>query len=151
MPPDLLHDELCPDPLLLFVAPSHPLLRQRTVQPTDLEAFAFVLPIKGSPAWVSRVGLLQQNGVQPRRWLEIGHPEAMKRDVAASTDIGLLGLQCVTRELAAGELCRLQPGGMSFGASYDLFHHPDRFVSRLMSRFTTYLRAELIRTPFWVA
>src|SRR5205807_4169316 len=121
LPHALLREELCPDPLLLFVAPSHPLLGQQDVHPADLEEFTFVVPIKGSPAWVSRMELLQSNGIHPRRWFEIGHPEAMKRDVAASTDIGLLGLQCVARELAAGELSRLKPSGVRFVASYYLF------------------------------
>jgi LysR family transcriptional regulator, transcriptional activator of the cysJI operon len=149
LPPRLLNEELCPDPLLLFVAPSHPLLHSQDVRPADLEEFAFVLPIKDSPAWVSRVELLQNNGVQPRRWFEIGHPEAMKRDVAGSTDIGLLGLQCVGRELAAGELSHLEPEGVRFTASYYVFRQPSRFTTRLMSRFMSYLEAELTRAPFW--
>jgi LysR family transcriptional regulator, transcriptional activator of the cysJI operon len=149
LPQDLLSEELCPDPLLLFVGSSHPLLRRRNVHAIDLDEFVFVLPIKGSPAWVSRVELLERNGIHPRRWLEIGHPEAMKRDVAGSTDVGLLGLQCVARELDAGELSRLEPDGVRFASSYYLFRHPGRFVTRLMARFTSYLEAELARAPFW--
>jgi DNA-binding transcriptional LysR family regulator len=149
LPPGLQHQELCPDPILLFVAPSHPLLQQRMVHPTDLEVFAFVLPIRGSPAWASRIELLQQQGIRPQKWWEIGHPEAMKRDVAGSTDIGLLGLQCVARELATGELHRLEPEGVRFAASYYVFQHPGRFVTRLMARFTSYLQAELADAPFW--
>lgn len=149
IPGELVAEHLCPNPLLLFVAPHHPLLSAPRLTQRALDDFALALPLRATSAWRWRMQLLAMNEIRPRRWLEISHPEAIKRDVAASTDIGLLGLQCVSRELAAGELCQLSIPGVRFQSSFQLYRHKHRFVTKLMSDFQDYLHHELAAAPFW--
>jgi DNA-binding transcriptional LysR family regulator len=142
-PQDVIVEDLCPVRWILFVAPGHPLLRQEIVRVRDLESSRFFVGERGSPSWHSRVLLLEQHGIRPHQFGETGHPEATKRIVAAGTDIGMLPIDSMERELATGELVPVPMPGLNFQTRLELYYRPERSLTPLMSRFRDHLMAAL--------
>jgi DNA-binding transcriptional LysR family regulator len=113
------------------------------VRVRDLESSRFFVGERGSPAWHSRVLLLEQHGIRPHQFGETGHPEATKRIVAAGTDIGMLPIDSMERELATGELVPVPMPGLNFQTRLELYYRPERSLTPLMSRFRDHLMAAL--------
>lgn len=146
-PSGVVVEDICENQLLLVVAPGHPVLLRTPILPQDLSEHTFLLGLKGSPSWLSRKMLLETNGIYPRRLIEIGHPEATKRTVAAGQEIGLLPLPCVENELRDGRLVALAVQNVRFESRFQLFYRPDRYMTKLMSSFRSYLKQALARSP----
>jgi LysR family transcriptional regulator, transcriptional activator of the cysJI operon len=138
-PQNAVAEDLYPMCLVLFVAATHPLLRQSEIRIKDLERCRFVVGERGSPGWHSRMLLLQQHGIHPHQFGEAGHPEATKRLVAAGTDIGMLPVDAMERELQTGELVPIHVPGLEFQVGLELYHRPESCLTPLMSRFRDHL------------
>lgn len=85
---------------LVTIAPhDHPLLRQQSVGPADLERWEFLVRERGSGTREVSERALAAHGVRLRRTIRVGGTESIKQGVAAG-----LGLAIVSRAAAADQL-----------------------------------------------
>jgi len=112
--PDVAVTALTREPMTLVIPPTHPLARRRLTA-RDLEDQPFLLYRRGSTTRALIDRELAARRIEPRVVMETGHPEAMKRLVAAGLGIAILPKISVADEVRRKTLAvRPIPGGPLF-------------------------------------
>jgi DNA-binding transcriptional LysR family regulator len=97
------------DALAVFVAPGHARRDTRPLHVSDLLDETFVLREPGSATRALALAALAHMGCMPRRTVQFGSNEAVKRAVAAGLGIGILSVHTLLVDLRAGAVHTLSP------------------------------------------
>ncbi len=107
----LVIHQLTEDALKLVFSPTHPLAKMETIQTEHLQQETFLLHEPGSTSRRLTDEWARENGLQFRRFMELGAIETIKEAVKFNMGVGVLPERSVIREAASGELlARSLPG-----------------------------------------
>lgn len=104
---DLSQANVMREELLLVTGASHPIMRQRRVEPRDLHGQPFVLFERGSSTRRVIDDLFDREQVKPRIVMETENVEILKALVLSGMGMTIVPYQAIVREVRAGQLkCR---------------------------------------------
>lgn len=142
-PSGVIVEELCPEPILLLVAPDHPLAQVTMVQPADLETETLLLNEVGC----SYRGIFEQHlaaaGIVPQTILEFSSIEAIKQCTMLGMGVAVLPAVAVTTELAQNRLVAMPWTGGEFAIRMQMLWHKEKWISPAMQAFLDTFRAAL--------
>ncbi len=142
--PALVAERLGSEDLVIVTAPNGPYACTDDVTIEQLHELPFIEAQQGSMRRSFTDGELDRIGLAKRRVvIEIGHPEAMKRLVAAGTGVCCLFRSAVSRELADGELQELNVAPVHMSGTLYLVHRKDKFFSAVQGHLIDQLRVYL--------
>jgi DNA-binding transcriptional LysR family regulator len=114
---------------------SHPLAKQRTVRPTDLEGQMLLLTEGGCGYRNKLDQVMALQNVRPGNIIEFSSVEAIKQCVISGMGLGLLPAIVVARELRQHQFRALHWAGPSLDIATHVLWHKDKWVSPAMAAF----------------
>lgn len=128
------------DELVVIAGPSHPLAQRRRVSLRELATQLIIVrePGSGTREVVGRA--LRRHRVAPRRTLEVGSTEAIKRTVAAGLGVAIVSTTTITREVADGVLTVLPVQRFEVRRTFMRLSLPGRKPAPPAAAFMRYLR-----------
>lgn len=138
--PDLDAQPVFRDEVVAFVAPGDPLLGETPLDSARLGTYQFVVRERGSATRDLALQCLHETGCVPRRVIELGSNEAVKRAVEARLGIGLLSTHAIEAERLAGLLEDLPLAGWACRRSFWLIRRRDRTLTRAEQAFLALVR-----------
>jgi DNA-binding transcriptional LysR family regulator len=147
---DLISRLLFRDELALVVYPGHPLARSKSVILHQLGNEKFVAHMAETPSRKRLVDLFAREGVPLGIVMELSSLETIKDFVKAGDGIAILPRMCLSRELAAGDLCSPTVRGLAIGRDIRVVYPKTRthspaavaFLGLLERHFPTQEQAE---------
>lgn len=141
--PRLQMEALCPEPLVLFAHPAHPLVRANSVRAEDLASQTFLLTDPGCAYRSKLERALAASQIRPNVMMEFSSVEAIKQCAALGMGIACLPKIVVDQELASGELAALPWAGPELVMKALVLRHKDKWLSPAMEVFLNLLRMRL--------
>lgn len=127
------------DELVVVAGVHHPLATQRRVSIRDLAMQLFIVREPGSGTREVVESALRRHRLVPRRTLEVGSTEAIKRTVAAGLGIAILSSTAVQSEIATGALAILPVGRFVVRRTFSRLIVQGRKPSPSAAAFARYL------------
>ena len=104
---DVETQTLCAEPVSLFAHPTHPLSRQKKITTEDLSKQFHLLWALGCGYSNQFNELMQKAGYHDYRYMEFSNTESMKQCVLENLGIATMTDITVAKEVASGDICRL--------------------------------------------
>jgi DNA-binding transcriptional LysR family regulator len=117
------------DDMVVFAATGHRLQGAASLRTADLLAETFVLREQGSATRDVALSALSELDCLPRRSVQFGSNEAVKRAVGAGLGIGVLSLHTLGVDIAAGSIRPLRPVDWRCRRQFWLVRRRDRLAS----------------------
>lgn len=133
--PDLVAIPVFRDILKVFAAVDSPWSRRASLRIADLQEETFVLREPGSATRDFMFGCLEASGVTPRRTIQLGSNEAVKRAVAAGLGIGILSAQTLDVDVRSGDVVLLTCDDWECHRQFWIVQRADRMASRAEAAF----------------
>ena len=95
------------NPLVVVAAPSHPLVKEKTIDINQLSKEEFLLRESGSGTRFSTEEIFSEHRVSVRCGMELGSSEAVKQGVMAGLGVSILSRHCVWMEVQGQYLVEL--------------------------------------------
>ncbi|MEW6360412.1 MAG: LysR substrate-binding domain-containing protein [Planctomycetota bacterium] len=137
---DLQEEDWLRDELVIFAAPSHPLVRRKRVTAKELVRVQWIMREKGSGTRTTIEHALARKNLRLARVYEIGHTEAIKRAVEAGMGVSCLSRMTVERNLADGRLKQI-PALLDVSRWFRIITIPGQHQSRLIQYVLRWLRS----------
>lgn len=129
------------NPLVVVAPPSHPLARERAIDPRRLAGEPFILREPGSGTRATMQRFFDALGVPLRARLEVGSNEAIKQTVAGGLGLAVLSAHTVVAELALGELVQLDVQGFPLLRQWHVVYPRGKRLSPAAAAFKDWLYA----------
>ena len=126
-------------PLAFVVAPGHPLLSGRAVDPSALAEHPFIAREKGSGTRAAVERFFADSRVQPRIVMELASNETIKQAVIAGLGVGFMSLHTAGLELRAGVLCMPDVEGTPVVRTWNVVHLGARTLAPAAEAFRYFL------------
>lgn len=133
-------ETLVPEPFGLFVAPHHPLLALKELEPTHFDEQLFLLTAKGCTYRTVFDRALMQAGVDSSTNLEFSSAEAIKQCAIAGIGIAFLPEIAVAAELNRGELVPLPWELPDIKIVTQMLWHKEKWISPAINAFLSLVR-----------
>lgn len=140
--PQLETEPLWDDPLLVMVAPDHPLADLVDASPADLARYPAILPETGTYTHTLIAQAFARHGLTLPSGLQTNYMETIRMMVAVG-----LGWSLLPATLAGPDLVAMPVAGLALRRQLGLVRHRDRNPSRAMAAFCELLRAPPAVTP----
>ena len=131
-----------PHPHVIVAAPSHPLVRKRSVALEDVAREPLITREPGSATRLAMEQAFAESGVVPRVEMEIASNETIKQSVAAGFGVGFLSAHAVRQELALGRLSVIHVEGFPVMRQWYVVHRRDRRLPRITEEFRRFVLKE---------
>lgn len=128
------------EPLVLIVNPKHPLADRNRIELTDFVDAEWIMPEHTCNYRQLLERLLRSNGIAYRIGLELGNPEAIKRNIKTGTGISILPQMAAIEEIERGELKVLPLKNIELKLDIQLVMHPKKWVSNALRYFLEQLQ-----------
>jgi len=112
--PELCHEYLMDDDVVLLVGPEHPWLKDRPVFPASLQQETLILRETGSATRQAIEFFLEKEKIRPAKTIILGNTEAIKRAVMAGMGVTFLSKNTVSIELAHNLLYEIKDPNLTF-------------------------------------
>ena len=132
--PDLLVEHWMDDELIIFAAPSHPLLQQRITEASLSEA-SWIMRERGSGTRETTDRLLLPVLGRLSIAMELGSNEAVKRAVASGLGLGCLSRLAVHEAIKQGDLVELATPVPPLMRSFAMVRHKNRSLGMATDAF----------------
>ena len=126
--------EVIEDRLEIIPPPGHPLARNSSIEPGDLEDRSIIMHEKGSATAMMFEKYVQKNDLSIRIPLELSSNRAVKLAVADGIGIGITSHRISKTEIDAGKLSAMPFSDRSMKHKYYLVHHKDKYLSEALLR-----------------
>lgn len=144
---DKLQIELLrPEPIWLIGPPGHHLASRAAIRPADLAGESILLTEAGCSYRERFEQSLADGGIEIRETLEFSSVEAIKQCAMAGMGLAVLPAITVQREVAQGDLARIDWGGRRFDVTTQLVRHAERWRSAGQQAFIAIAR-EVLSAP----
>ncbi len=143
-PPELetASEPFAENPLVFVAAPDHPLADARRIAPKQLAGESFLLREPGSGTRAAMERFLAENGVVPRRTVEMTSNETIKQAVMAGMGISFISERTIVLELATGHIARLNVVGTPLRRHWYLVQRADKRLLPVAEAFRQFLLKE---------
>jgi DNA-binding transcriptional LysR family regulator len=131
----LLVREVLEDRLVLIARPSHPLSRNKVLQPHHLEGQPIIMHEKGSGTRDIIDAFLRKNNLSVSISLELSNNEAIKRAVEQGMGLSLISEHVVREEIHGKKLKAIPFSDPSLKRKFYLIHHKDKYLSQPLQIF----------------
>ncbi|TSE22715.1 LysR family transcriptional regulator [Tepidimonas aquatica] len=138
---DVVCEPFADNPLVVVAPPSHPLARERAIDPRRLAGEPFILREPGSGTRATMQRFFDALGVPLRARLEVGSNEAIKQTVAGGLGLAVLSAHTVVAELALGELVQLDVQGFPLLRQWHVVYPRGKRLSPAAAAFKDWLYA----------
>lgn len=135
MAEQLMAEQLIAEPIVLLVAPSHPLAQASHVDAADLEAETLLLNEVGCSYRTIFERQLAAAGVAPQATLEFSSIEAIKQCAMLRMGVAVLPAVAVAAEMARRRLIALPWRGGDFQIITQMTWHKRKWISPAMQAF----------------
>lgn len=132
---ELITELKFPEPLVLLVAPGHPLTSKKHVHPEDIAEYNIIVSEKGCGYRNLFEQSLNDAGVTPKSIIEMGSIQSIKQLTMSGLGITLLPKIAAQEELKRKELIELHWWEDSFYLATQMVYHRDKWVSRALRAF----------------
>jgi DNA-binding transcriptional LysR family regulator len=129
-------------PLVIVVAPDHPLVGRARVMPADLAEDTFLIREPGSGTRATMERYFADVGIAPRHVLEMVGNETIKQAVMAGLGLAFISSHTVSLECEVGRLVRLPVVGTPVIRRWFVVHRADKELLPVAETFREFLLAE---------
>ncbi|HEA66566.1 MAG TPA: LysR family transcriptional regulator [Desulfobacterales bacterium] len=130
----LMIREVIEDRLEIITPPGHPLARNSSIEPCDLEGRSIIMHEKGSATAMMFEKYMQKNDLSIHIPLEFSSNRAIKLAVEDGIGIGITSHRISKDEIEAGKLSAIPFSDRSMKHKYYLVHHKDKYLSETLQR-----------------
>ncbi|MCB9993157.1 MAG: LysR family transcriptional regulator [Hyphomicrobiaceae bacterium] len=135
-----------PNDLVAIGSPDHPLRRAKAIDPGRLAEEPFIARENGSGTRLAAEEFFARAGASLQIRLELGSNEAVKQSVAGHLGFSVLSESTVRKELASGELVRLDVKGLPLHRQWYAAHPKNKILSPAAAAFRDFLERRLSAT-----
>lgn len=129
-------------PLVVVVAPDHPLAGRRRVAPAELSGETFLVREPGSGTRAAMERFLRAARVHPGRTTEMHSNETIKQAAMAGMGVAFLSGHAVGLELATGALGVLPVDGLPVFREWNVVHRAGKVLSPAAAAFRAFVLEE---------
>lgn len=140
---DLVVEPLVSEPVLVLVAPAHPLAGTTRVRPADLVAAPLLLTGVDCVYRARFLRALAADGVRPASIATFDSVEAIKQCAMAGMGVAVLPAVAVRREVAERRLTVLSWDGLDLAVETQVVRHRDKWLSPTLTAFLAEARRVL--------
>lgn len=137
--PEIVSQAFMDNPLVVIAPPGHPLVGQGPVPLVRLACETLVLREPGSGTRAALERHFAANGLQIKPGCELGTNEALKQAVRAGLGLGMVSMQTIELELAAGVLVLLPVEGFPIMRQWYLVQRARKRLSAAAQMFRSLL------------
>ncbi|MCP4021392.1 MAG: LysR family transcriptional regulator [Desulfobacteraceae bacterium] len=132
--------EIIKDEIVIILNPSHPLVKKRRLNASDLEGHMIIMHEQGSYFQKMIQDLLDMNNVTVTMPITFSNNEAIKKAVEGGMGIAPISKKVATKEIESGKLVALSLTSTPLYRPFYMIRHKERFLSSLLGKFITMIK-----------
>jgi len=141
--PNLVHEVLLNEQLVLVTSPGHPLAQNNPVTADDLAGKTLLAPSLNCPYRLLFKHVLDEHGVNMITNYEFGATQPIKQFAGQGGGVAVLPEPVVVSEIKNGELAQLAWAGSDLSIPIMMVWHPQKWEPAAVSSLKNYLRKTL--------